>query len=65
MMLDEQTTQAHTAHTVNLVPLLYVGARRLKMADNGALEDVSPTLLKLMGLPQPSEMTGRALIAFE
>ena len=65
MMMDEQTTQAHTAHTVNLVPLLYVGKRRLKMADNGALEDVSPTLLKLMGLPQPSEMTGRALIEFE
>lgn len=65
MMLDEQTTQAHTAHTVNLVPLLYVGKRRLTMADNGALEDVSPTLLKLMGLPQPSEMTGRALIEFE
>ncbi|HAN55353.1 MAG TPA: 2,3-bisphosphoglycerate-independent phosphoglycerate mutase [Betaproteobacteria bacterium] len=65
MMMDEQTTQAHTAHTVNLVPLLYVGKRRLMMADNGALEDVSPTLLKLMGLPQPSEMTGRALIEFE
>jgi len=65
MMLDEQTTQAHTAHTTNLVPLLYVGKRRVHLAENGALEDVSPTLLKLMGLPQPSEMSGRSLIEFE
>lgn len=65
MMLDEQTTQAHTAHTTNLVPFLYIGKRRVRMLETGALEDVSPTLLKLMGLPQPPEMTGRALIEFE
>lgn len=64
MMLDEQTHQAHTAHTVNVVPFLYVG-RRARLAETGALEDVAPTLLKMMGLPQPSEMTGKPLLEFE
>jgi 2,3-bisphosphoglycerate-independent phosphoglycerate mutase len=60
-MLDTQTGQAHTAHTLNLVPLLYVG-RKAKVADRGALQDVAPTLLAMMGLPQPREMTGKSLI---
>jgi 2,3-bisphosphoglycerate-independent phosphoglycerate mutase len=64
-MLDLATRQAHTAHTVNLVPLLYIGKRYAMLADTGALEDVAPTLLKMMGLPQPQEMTGVALIEFE
>jgi 2,3-bisphosphoglycerate-independent phosphoglycerate mutase len=64
-MLDPQTGQAHTAHTINLVPLLYVGHRRASLAATGALEDVSPTLLKIMGLPKPPEMTGEPLIEFE
>lgn len=60
-MMDPQTQQAHTAHTLNLVPFLYVG-RKARVADGGALEDVAPTLLAAMGLPQPPEMTGRSLI---
>jgi 2,3-bisphosphoglycerate-independent phosphoglycerate mutase len=60
-MLDTQTGQAHTAHTLNLVPLLYVG-RKAKVAARGALQDVAPTLLTMMGLPQPGEMTGKPLI---
>jgi len=60
-MLDPVTNQAHTAHTLNLVPLLYVG-RRAKIADRGALQDVAPTLLAMMGLPQPKQMTGKPLI---
>ena len=60
-MLDPQTQQAHTAHTLNLVPLLYIG-RRARVADHGALQDVAPTLLVMMGLPQPSQMTGKSLI---
>jgi 2,3-bisphosphoglycerate-independent phosphoglycerate mutase len=63
-MRDEQTGQAHTAHTTNRVPLIYVGHRRAAFADNGALCDVAPTLLRIMGLPQPAEMTGRALLDF-
>jgi 2,3-bisphosphoglycerate-independent phosphoglycerate mutase len=62
-MLDPATKQAHTAHTLNVVPLLYIG-RRAKIAKGGALQDVAPTLLTMMGLPQPAQMTGRSLISF-
>ncbi len=51
----------HTAHTSNLVPLVYCG-RRAEMAGDGCLSDVAPTLLALMDLPQPSEMTGHSLV---
>jgi 2,3-bisphosphoglycerate-independent phosphoglycerate mutase len=64
-MMDLATGQPHTAHTTNLVPLLYIGKRHAHLAETGALEDVSPTLLKMMGLSQPPEMTGEALIHFE
>lgn len=62
-MLDTSTHQAHTAHTLNLVPFLYIG-RPAKLAGTGALQDVAPTLLAMMGLPQPPEMTGKSLIQF-
>ena len=61
-MLDTATGQAHTAHTLNLVPLLYIG-RPAQVADGGALRDVAPTLLAMMGLEKPGEMTGRPLVA--
>ena len=64
MMLDPRTSQAHTAHTTNLVPLLYVG-RDADVANTGALSDIAPTLLTMMGLPQPAEMTGRSLISLK
>lgn len=60
-MLDRTTQQAHTAHTLNLVPFLYIG-RKANIAATGALQDVAPTLLAMMGLPQPQEMTGKSLI---
>ncbi len=62
-MLDTETHQPHTAHTLNLVPLLYIG-RKARATNGGALEDVAPTLLKMMGLPQPAEMTGKPLVDF-
>lgn len=62
-MRDPESQQPHTAHTLNLVPLLYVG-RKASVAKGGALQDVAPTLLAMMGLPQPAEMTGRPLIEF-
>jgi 2,3-bisphosphoglycerate-independent phosphoglycerate mutase len=62
-MYDETTGQAHTAHTLNRVPCLYVG-RPAVIADGGALQDLAPTLLRLMGVPQPAEMTGRPLVSF-
>jgi 2,3-bisphosphoglycerate-independent phosphoglycerate mutase len=63
-MLDTTTNQPHTAHTINLVPFMYVG-RPARMEHSGALEDIAPTMLKLMGLPQPMEMTGHPLVDFE
>lgn len=59
-MQGDDTGQAHTAHTTNLVPLVYVGRPAL-LNPNGSLCDVAPTLLALMGLPQPPEMTGTSL----
>lgn len=60
-MRDRATQQAHTAHTLNPVPFLYIG-RKAKLAGNGALRDLAPSLLAMMGLPQPAEMTGHSLI---
>ena len=60
-MRDSAAQQPHTAHTSSPVPLVYAGPRAVGLAD-GALSDVAPTLLALMGLPQPAEMTGRSLI---
>ena len=62
-MRDEESQQPHTAHTLNLVPLLYIG-RKAQIADGGALQDVAPTLLAMMGLPKPAAMTGRSLLEF-
>jgi len=63
-MIDHTTHQAHTAHTLNLVPFLYIG-RKARMVDGGALQDVAPTLLAMMGLAQPPEMTGKPLITIQ
>ncbi|CBL44313.1 Phosphoglyceromutase [gamma proteobacterium HdN1] len=61
-MLDTVNHQPHTAHTTDLVPLIYVGKKALQLqAEGGVLSDIAPTLLKLMDLPQPPEMTGKAL----
>lgn len=62
-MFDEEHNQPHTQHTLNRVPCLYIG-RKAKLSD-GALRDIAPTLLAMMGLPAPEEMTGRNLIEFQ
>lgn len=61
-MEDESTGQAHTAHTCEPVPFIYVGKRSASIRANGVLADVAPTMLTLMGLPIPAEMTGRTII---
>ena len=61
-MADPDTGKPHTAHSTNPVPFVYVGHRSVRMAETGALEDVAPTMLHLMGLPQPDEMSGHALV---
>ena len=60
-MSDPETGQPHTAHTLNPVPLVYVGPRPPAAIRNGSLRDIAPTLLALLGLGQPAVMTGRAL----
>ena len=63
MMRDPETGQPHTAHTVGPVPLVYVGERQAALRSGGALRDIAPTLLDLLGLPQPAEMSGRSLLS--
>lgn len=52
----------NTAHSLNPVPCIYVTTRKDAKVENGILADVAPTILKIMGLPQPADMTGHALI---
>jgi 2,3-bisphosphoglycerate-independent phosphoglycerate mutase len=62
-MQDYQSGQAHTQHTTELVPFIYIGNRKVQMKPSGGiLADVAPTMLRLMGLEQPSEMTGKPLL---
>ena len=61
-MRNSDTQQAHTAHTENPVPLVYVGQQSVEFADQGTLADVAPTLLVLKDLPIPKEMSGRSLV---
>jgi len=60
LMRDPKTGGPHTAHTTNPVPVVLVGGGKVALHD-GRLADIAPTLLKLMGLPQPAEMTGKPL----
>ena len=62
-MIDPTTGQPHTAHTTNLVPfhLIDEASRGLKLREGAALEDVAPTILGLLGVEKPAEMTGRDL----
>jgi len=62
MMRDPLTGQPHTAHTIGPVPLVYLGPRDAELRSGGSLRDVAPSLLDLLGLPQPSEMTGTSLL---
>ena len=62
MMRDPETGGPHTAHTTNPVPLVLLGARNRALLADGRLADIAPTLLELMDLPKPSEMTGVSLL---
>ncbi|HET9064586.1 MAG TPA: 2,3-bisphosphoglycerate-independent phosphoglycerate mutase [Gemmatimonadales bacterium] len=61
-MIDPVTGGPHTAHTTNPVPLIGIGPGFTSFRAGGALSDVAPTILQLLGLPQPDEMTGHTLI---
>jgi 2,3-bisphosphoglycerate-independent phosphoglycerate mutase len=62
LMRDPETGGPHTAHTTNPVPLLLFGARNRALVDEGRLADIAPTLLELMDLSKPKEMTGSSLL---
>ena len=60
-MIDEATGEPHTAHTTNPVPLILVGKDNVRLKE-GRLADLAPTMLEIMGLEKPQEMTGESLI---
>ncbi|HYN54286.1 MAG TPA: 2,3-bisphosphoglycerate-independent phosphoglycerate mutase, partial [Methylotenera sp.] len=64
VMFDVENNQPHTQHTLNKVPFFYIG-RNATLPSDGALSDLAPTLLKMMGVAQPIEMTGKSLVNFE
>ncbi|OUP04607.1 phosphoglycerate mutase (2,3-diphosphoglycerate-independent) [Anaerofilum sp. An201] len=61
-MYDEDPDHPFTAHTTNPVPFLVAGAGDVKLREGGVLADIAPTMLKLMELPQPAEMTGTSIV---
>jgi 2,3-bisphosphoglycerate-independent phosphoglycerate mutase len=61
-MQDHTSGQAHTAHTSEPVPFIYVGRKIDSMDNKSTLSDVAPTMLHLMDMPQPQEMTGTSII---
>lgn len=61
-MIDPRTGGPHTAHTLNPVPVILIGGPDGVALRDGRLADIAPTLLELMGLPKPPEMTGQSLI---
>jgi 2,3-bisphosphoglycerate-independent phosphoglycerate mutase len=62
-MFDPESNQAHTQHTTDKVPLVYVGEDKVSVREGGALRDIAPTLLSMMGVAIPEAMTGASLLA--
>ena len=62
-MIDYKTGEPHTAHTTNPVPIILITEdQKIKLKDNGKLADLAPTMLDLMGIQKPEEMTGESLL---
>jgi 2,3-bisphosphoglycerate-independent phosphoglycerate mutase len=61
MMIDPTTGGVHTAHTTNPVPLVAMGAGSERLRTGGSLRDVAPTVLRLLDIEPPADMTGRDL----
>jgi 2,3-bisphosphoglycerate-independent phosphoglycerate mutase len=64
IMFDNETQQPHTAHTQQLVPLIYIGRNAKIIKHDGLLSDIAPTMLYLLNVPKPKEMTGQSLLTF-
>ncbi len=66
LMVNPQTGKAHTAHTTNPVPFTYLGNKRANLSiENGKLSDIAPTILSVIGVEKPKEMTGKSIFTFE
>jgi 2,3-bisphosphoglycerate-independent phosphoglycerate mutase len=63
MLIDPVTGGPHTAHTTNPVPFIVVqeNSKKLSLKPGGSLRDISPTVLGMLGIPEPTEMTGHDL----
>jgi 2,3-bisphosphoglycerate-independent phosphoglycerate mutase len=63
MMIDPTTGGPHTAHTTNPVPFIVISdnSKQFSLRPNGSLRDISPTILGMLGLAEPKEMTGKDL----
>jgi 2,3-bisphosphoglycerate-independent phosphoglycerate mutase len=60
-MIDPATGGPHTYHTTNPVPFIYASEDKVSLRQNGALQDIAPTILGIMGIDQPKEMMGNDL----
>jgi len=61
-MFDSKTNQPHTAHTSDPVPFIYIGRKAEISMPNGRLSDIAPTILYLLNIAKPQEMTGSSLV---
>ena len=63
-MINPETHNHHTAHTTNPVPFIYIGNKNVSLQEPhlGTLADIAPTILAIMKIEQPKEMTGQSLI---
>ena len=61
-LIDEETGEPFTAHTTNQVPFILVNTEGYGLREGGCLADIAPTLIELMGMEQPKEMTGKSLL---
>ena len=62
LMYDDKNQSPHTAHTLNLVPFIVMGFGTSILVGDGTLKDIAPTVLDIMGMEKPIEMTGESLI---
>jgi 2,3-bisphosphoglycerate-independent phosphoglycerate mutase len=62
--LDKKTNEIITAHSLNPVPFIILTNKRIRLRDDGILADVAPTVLDILGIDKPDEMTGRSLIIY-
>ncbi len=61
-MVDKNTHQPHTAHTTNPVPFIIIDSKKYDLKESGALSDIAPTVLEILGIEKPQEMTGESMI---